>query len=86
MTENCCVIQHTIRVNKSSRLRIIVANAAQVIIAHNHPHGRAMPSRADLETTNLIRQSLKSIHVELIDHIVLGEEGYYSFAKNRGLK
>lgn len=65
---------------------VLSDNAVQVIISHNHPHGRAMPSRADLETTATIRRSLETIRVELLDHIVVGDDGYYSFAKNHCLK
>ena len=65
---------------------VLSDNAVQVIIAHNHPHGRSMPSRADLETTITIRRSLETIHVQLLDHIVVGDDGYYSFTKNHCLK
>lgn len=65
---------------------VLSDNASQVILSHNHPNSRAMPSRADLETTIAIRRLLETIQVTLLDHIVVGEDGYYSFTKNHCLK
>ena len=51
------------------------SNAAGMILAHNHPSGKAIPSGEDIEATNLIRGMLDKLGVQLIDHfIVAGKE------------
>ena len=54
--------------------------ASSVILAHNHPSGRTEPSGADRVITEKIRLALELIDVKLIEHIIITEEGYYSFA------
>jgi DNA repair protein RadC len=54
--------------------------ATTVILAHNHPSGNLMPSQADKNITDKIKQSLKLFDVTVLDHIILTEESYYSFA------
>ncbi len=53
--------------------------ATGLILAHNHPSGNLKPSEADKQITNKIRQASKLLDIELIDHIILSVEGYYSF-------
>lgn len=55
-------------------------NAAKVILAHNHPGGSPKPSLKDLEATALAADILKKIGIELLDHIVVGPEGFLSLA------
>lgn len=54
--------------------------ATKIIIAHNHPSGNLKPSRQDEELTIKIKEGGKLLSIELLDHIILTEEGYYSFA------
>jgi DNA repair protein RadC len=54
--------------------------ASTVIIAHNHPSGGTKPSTADKIITERIKASLELIDVKLIEHIIITEDGYYSFA------
>lgn len=56
--------------------------ASSVILAHNHPSGNKIPSNADKSITNKIKEGLKLFEVQVLDHIVLTEEDYYSFADN----
>ena len=56
-------------------------NAAAVILAHNHPSGRAEPSRADELLTNELRQALAMIEVRVLDHLVVGWPHVASFAE-----
>lgn len=56
-------------------------NAAKIILAHNHPSGRAMPSHADKEVTYFVQQALALVHIDLIDHIIIGAAENFSFAK-----
>ena len=52
--------------------------ASRVILAHNHPSGVALPSRADVDATQQIYEMLRMIEVELTDHIIVGEEDFVS--------
>jgi DNA repair protein RadC len=57
--------------------------AKSVIIAHNHPSGNLNPSQSDKQVTEKIKQTLNIFDCHLADHIILTEEGYYSFADER---
>lgn len=59
--------------------RIIYYNAKSIIIAHNHPSGSLKPSQSDIEITNNISSAIKYIDASLLDHIIVSENGYYSF-------
>jgi DNA repair protein RadC len=56
------------------------ANACNVILAHNHPSGNLKPSRADEELTQKIKQGGKLLEINVLDHLIVSPEGYYSFA------
>lgn len=55
-------------------------NAVSIILCHNHPSGSLKPSRADEELTNKIKEAAKYFDIKVIDHIIVSEDGYYSFA------
>lgn len=61
---------------------VIVDRASAVIIAHNHPSGQLDPSREDAEVTQRIKVAGDILGIELLDHIVFTQEGYYSFAEH----
>lgn len=54
--------------------------ATSVILAHNHPTGNLQPSEADKLLTNKIQQAVKLIDIQLLDHLIVSENGYFSFA------
>lgn len=54
------------------------ANATSVVMAHNHTSGVALPTKEDVETTRLAAQALRSMEIQLIDHIVVAEDDYTS--------
>ncbi|MCQ2483894.1 MAG: DNA repair protein RadC [Clostridia bacterium] len=58
-------------------------DANEIIIAHNHPNGFAVPSTADVRATMDIIPLLKSINVHLIDHIIVAEDDCFSMAKSK---
>jgi len=62
----------------------LYANAAAVIIAHNHPSGVAEPSQADINITNTLSDALSLVQTRLLDHVVIGGMTHVSFAE-RGL-
>lgn len=61
-------------------------NAVNVILAHNHPSGVPMPSDEDKQTTNDIRRALEALDINLMDHVVVADKSYYSFADHGLLK
>lgn len=54
--------------------------AVSIILCHNHPSGNLKPSRADEELTSKIRHAAKYFDIQVLDHIIVSTEGYYSFA------
>ena len=52
---------------------VLEANAAAVILAHNHPSGNTEPSIADQRLTQTIKNALALIDVRILDHIIVGE-------------
>ena len=64
--------------------RAIVCNANFIIVAHNHPSGVVKPSKEDISITGRIQEAGEILDIKLVDHIIIGEEDYYSF-KNEGL-
>ncbi|HQO21225.1 MAG TPA: DNA repair protein RadC [Acidobacteriota bacterium] len=61
-------------------------NAAAVILAHNHPSGNTNPSEEDLSLTTTLENVLNAIDVRVLDHIIVGGDGYFSFAQKKAEK
>jgi DNA repair protein RadC len=61
----------------------LMAGATAFVIAHNHPSGNPTPSKADELLTDALRKAAKQVEVDLFDHLVVGNDGYYSFRANR---
>ena len=57
-------------------------DATSIVLSHNHPSGSLKPSRADEELTQKIKGAARYFDIKVIDHIIVSEEGYYSFADN----
>ena len=58
----------------------ILSNATAIILAHNHPSGSTIPSQADNDLTSKIKGFCGFIDITLQDHIIVTQEGYFSFA------
>jgi DNA repair protein RadC len=56
---------------------------SKIIIAHNHPSGSSQPSSADKEVTEKIRKGAALLDLRLVDHIIVTESHYFSFADER---
>ena len=54
--------------------------AVNIIIAHNHPSGQVRPSQADIQITKKINQAAKFMEIRLADHVIIGNQQYFSFA------
>lgn len=63
---------------------VLNANAAAVILTHNHPSGRPEPSTSDIALTKRLQTALQTVDVRLLDHLVIGGVDSVSFAE-RGL-
>lgn len=63
----------------------LLANATTLVIAHNHPSGNLMPSVADIELTKRVYKSASIMDIRLIDHMIISEDGFYSFADENNL-
>lgn len=60
--------------------RALEENATSLVLTHNHPSGSTKPSRADEELTQKIKNAAKFFDIAVLDHIIVSEQGYYSFA------
>jgi DNA repair protein RadC len=54
--------------------------ATAMILVHNHPSGNKMPSSADLEITKKIKSFGELIEMTILDHIIIANDNYFSFA------
>jgi DNA repair protein RadC len=60
--------------------KALEVNSTSLVLCHNHPSGSLKPSRADEELTKKIREAASYLDIAILDHIIVSEEGYYSFA------
>jgi DNA repair protein RadC len=58
----------------------LLANASSLIIFHNHPSSNLKPSKADKDITNKIKKAGELLDIILLDHLIITEHSYYSFA------
>lgn len=54
-------------------------SASSLVICHNHPSGRTLPSQEDIHLTRKIRDACEPIGIKLMDHLIIGDNQYYSF-------
>lgn len=57
----------------------LLANAAAIIVSHNHPSGGLKPSNADRNITKKLVQAGEFLEITVLDHIIMTADGYYSF-------
>ncbi len=62
----------------------LLSSAAAMIFMHNHPSGDPTPSREDIEITTRLREAGELLGIRVLDHIIISEDTYVSFA-DRGL-
>ena len=58
-------------------------NAAAIILVHNHPSGDPKPSHGDITMTQELNKACKSFGIHLLDHVVLSDSSFFSFADDR---
>jgi DNA repair protein RadC len=60
--------------------RALEEDAVSIILCHNHPSGSLKPSKADEELTYKIKEAAKYFDIKVLDHLIVGDDGYYSFS------
>ncbi len=73
-------LTHTIVDPRVIFLKAIEVQATSLVLCHNHPSGNLKPSRADEEMTAKLKNAGKFLDINVIDHIIVSDEGYFSFA------
>lgn len=71
--------------------RLIVESAIKhrataVILVHNHPAGNPTPSQADYQITSIMKRTLETLDIKLLDHLIVTTFSYYSFSEAGDLK
>ncbi len=64
----------------------LARHAASIIFVHNHPSGDSQPSPEDKHLTRSLLEAARTIDLRVLDHIIVGKEGYFSFMENRILQ
>jgi DNA repair protein RadC len=62
--------------------KALLANASSIIVLHNHPSGDCTPSREDIEVTKRLVEAGKIVNVDVLDHIIIGDQ--YTSLKEKG--
>ncbi|MBR6001362.1 MAG: DNA repair protein RadC [Bacteroidales bacterium] len=63
--------------------KVLEKKAAGIILVHNHPGGTTKPSRADIQETTRLKNSLDMLGVELVDHVIISGRRFYSFTDDK---
>jgi len=58
----------------------LTSGAVSIAICHNHPSGNLTPSEGDKNVTRELLEAAKTLDIRFLDHIIISENGYYSFA------
>lgn len=72
-------MSHTVADVKILFSGALLAKASSIIVCHNHPSGNLKPSPQDDNLTRRIADGAKILDIRLLDHIILTDEGYYSY-------
>jgi DNA repair protein RadC len=82
--QKCCISEGGITGTVADPKKIfkiaLENNAASVILCHNHPSGNTRPSDSDIQLTRKLRDAGNMLDLPVIDHIIIGDENYFSFA------
>ena len=65
--------------------KAIECGATSIILCHNHPSGNLNPSYADMQLTEKIKSGGEVLDIKVLDHIIISDQGYYSFADENEL-
>ncbi len=89
MIRRCCIseggISGTVVDQKKIYKIALDHHASSIILGHNHPSGNVLPSEADQKITKKIKEAGVLLDVAVLDHIIVGDDKYYSFADEGAL-
>jgi DNA repair protein RadC len=60
--------------------KALECRASSLVLSHNHPSGQLHPSQADIELTRKLKEGGALLDIGILDHLILGDRSYYSFA------
>lgn len=75
-------VNYTICNPRDIFIKALLCGAVNIVLAHNHPSGNTSPSKADMEAYKRVYEAGKLIEIDLIDNIIVGKDGYYSFKEH----
>lgn len=79
-------ISHTVVDPKRVFKAALEHNTSSLVLCHNHPSGNLNPSKADIKLTHKLIQASKTLDIQILDHIIVSNTGYFSFADEGKLK
>ncbi len=71
---------------KTVLMKAFNVNASSAVIVHNHPDSAAKASNSDIKNTRVIAKTLNALNIGLIDHVIIGTDGYYSMRSENVLE
>lgn len=60
----------------------LLGEATSVVLVHNHPSGSCKPSRDDDQLTEAVKRATQAVNIRLIDHVIVADGDYFSYAEN----
>lgn len=66
-------------------VRLCLCGAVNCILVHNHPSGDTSPSMDDMKFTRQIKSAGELMYIKLLDHLIIGDDCYYSFKENNNI-
>lgn len=60
--------------------RAILLSATAIVLVHNHPSDNTKPSQSDINITKNVKEGAELLNISLLDHVIVGQTNYYSFA------
>ena len=85
LIRDVCLFRGTVNLSVASPREVFLEalrnRAVDIALIHNHPSGDPMPSGADKEFTHRIREAGEMIGIRLIDHLIIGDQNYFSFSE-----
>lgn len=89
LIRDCILTRGTVNCALVSVREILISalkhHAVNVIMVHNHPSGNPQPSEEDIRVTQRVKEGFEAIGIALNDHIIIGDNVYYSFREHGGL-
>ncbi|MCK5534730.1 DNA repair protein RadC [bacterium] len=78
----CGTVDHIVIYPREIIKSALDRNATRLIFVHNHPSGNLKPSSCDIQITQELKNACHAVQIELLDHIIISRDGYYSFKAN----